>query len=188
MKTYHPPDTRRRWFPIGPGLIFALIIAALGAVGLCTRHAPPNAGNIVWEADAQGRLRRVNAPTNEPIPVPRLWKPEVGVLLAHGSELRLDARQSVALNKLNENWLREKAMLEQEIKQVTSDTHRIFERSSAEHGVSVTQVAHSLGDYSAFSQRYNQRRAVYWTQAVAILSGGQRQRLNKIEEEARKPQ
>jgi hypothetical protein len=52
--------------------------------------------------------------------------------------------------------------------------------------VSAAQVVSSLGDYSTLSQQYDQRRAAYWTQAVAVLTNTQRQRFNRpIETERR---
>lgn len=183
MKSIHQPGIKRQWFRIGPGLVFALIVAAvLVASGQITRRTPldPGAGSIVLEADSQGHLRRVSTPSIKPTSIPRLWKPEVVLLLAHGTELRLNARQRVALNELNAAWLREKAQLEREMKRATSDVKQFFERATPERGMSTTQVASSLGDYSALSQQYDQYRVVYWTQANKVLTYEQRQWLDKI--------
>jgi hypothetical protein len=182
VKQTNQTSAKRRWFLLGPGTILALVVGvAIVATNRLANRPPadPNAGRIVYEADAQGRMRRVTTPSTVRRPLPRPWKPEVSLLLERASVLKLDAGQIKELTALNSAWLREKAALLHEIERAASGAR-------PQGSASASQITAGLGDYSRLSQQYNERRANYWRRAVAKLTGEQVQTFDRLTDAARK--
>lgn len=165
------------------GTIIALV-AAVGIVASGRLSDRPTAdaiaGRIVYEADALGRMRQVESPAVAPIAPPKLWKPEVGLLLQHASELRLNSRQKQKLDALNTAWQQEKTALEEAMRRAVSEADGKRKEAEAYHSASARQITESLGDYSRLSHQYNDRRASYWSQALATLKPEQRVVLERI--------
>ncbi len=173
---------------IGPGTLLAVVVAAAILYGQVMRPQPTAAGTsqIVYEADAQGHLRRVAAPTMSPTTVPPLWKPEISFLLDHDGELNLRLDQRKQMNTLNMAWLREKSALEQQINRAATDADTLLKQATPEHGAAPAMVASSLSDYSALSAEYDQRRAAYWAKAAGLLTPTQLHQLDNVRPSAGK--
>ena len=174
---------KRRWFLFGPGTILALLAAVGIAVsGRLARQATldPNAGRIVFEADSQGKMQPIGAPSHKVAPLPALWKPEPGLMLAHTSELKLQLEQCKKITKLNADWIAEKANLQEQIAKSAATASTSVHSKTMHHDISVTQVTSSLTEYSQLSRDYDVRRADYWQRSLAILSNYQQQYLGKL--------
>lgn len=189
MKSLNDPDKKRPWFRIGPGFILALVIAAaIIAWGQLPNKTPyaPGAGSLVWEADAQGHLRRVSAPTAvKQAPLPPLWKPEVSLLLERASELHLSGAQRSRLTTLNTAWQREKTEMEAVLNRSSVEAHTVLEHATPERPASATQIMNNLSDYSTLSAEYDARRAAFWVQGCAVLTAEQKKAFEKLGEAAR---
>jgi hypothetical protein len=167
-------------------LVSALAIIVAGRFAKSPSELPdPNAGRIVFEADALGHLRRVKAPSESGRALPRLWKPEVGFMLANASSLRLDSRHRILIAAQNAGWLMEKNRLEREISRVTSGAIAPLQKLPSQN-MSAVEVTENLKDYSQLSRKYDERRANYWRQSLSVLTAGQQESLAKIEETARR--
>lgn len=190
MKSHNLPGIKRPWFRLGPGLLLALVMAgALIASGQLFNKAPadPSTGSIVWEADAQGHLRQVSAPTVVThAALPRLWKPEVTLLVENASILRLTAEQRSRLVTLDAAWRREKAEMEDQMNHAFTNAHAVVERATPEKAASATHIVNSLGDYSTLSAQYDSLRDAYWNQGGARLTSGQKKALARLTEAARR--
>lgn len=150
--------------------------------------SPPldtNAGRIVFEADSQGHLRRVDAPTVKGDARPRLWKPEPSLLLDHAAALKLDARQRGRIEAQNAAWQMEKARLEQEISRAASVATGSGQ-AMAGRNLSATQITENLNVYSRLSRQYDERRSDYWRQALSVLTAEQQETLAKTGESIRR--
>jgi len=177
--TKRKPDTKstphRRALP-GPGTYLALavviVIVISGRLG-DRSAAQPNAGRVVYEADALGRMRRVDAPTIAPKMPGGLWKPQVALVLRHAAELRLDGRQKRQIDVLDAAWQQEKAALEAALSSAAAaDADK--QTARVQHMASISQISADLEGYSQVSHRYNERRAYYWSEALAVLTPAQR--------------
>jgi hypothetical protein len=141
------------------------------------------AGRIVYEADATGRMRRVEKPSISSVPMPRLWKPEPREIGRQAPALSLDSRQRRQVEAIDAAWQREKAEIEGEINRLLGG--RIGEspaggRSSPSQeggkAISLAGIQPELEAYSSLSRHYDVRRNHYWTQAEALLTPAQRTR------------
>lgn len=176
-------STPKRPSLLGPGTVLALV-AAIGIVAygwLSDRPTPaPNAGLTMYESDAGGKMRRGDAPSIAPSTPPKLRKPEVGWLLQHTSELRLDKRQKQKIETLNTIWQQEKTALEEAMRRAVSEADGKRKEAEVYHSASASQITDSLGDYSRLSHQYNDRRASYWSQALATLTPEQNSTLERM--------
>ena len=173
---------------VGPGILLAAAVGAILLYGQVTRPQSSAAlsGQIVYEADAQGHLRRVAAPSTPAAQIPTLWKPEVGRLLEHDSQLNLRSEQRAKLKALNTQWQRGKAEFEQQIQHSLEDARAALKRTTPEHTASPATVAGSLSDYSALSAQYDQQRMAYWAKAVGFLTPAQRGQIDSLRQLAGK--
>lgn len=179
---------KRAHLRVGPVTLLAVVMAAAILYGQVMRPQPSvaGAGQIVYEADTQGHLRRVATPTISPNMVLPLRKPEVSLLLDHDSELNLRPEQHKQVQELNMGWLREKAGLEQQINRAAGDAGTLLKQATPEHGAAPAMVVSSLRDYSVLSAEYDQRRAAYWAKATELLTPAQRHQLNNMRQSAGK--
>ena len=178
-----------RWLRLGPGTILA-VLAAIG-IALAGRFTKPqspdpNAGRVVFEADAKGHLRRVGAPSGQATAPPRLWKPDPSFLLEHAPALKLDPRQRAKIEAHRTAWLMEKARLEQEIARATSGATARVHNATPGHNVSTSQVTDNLKDYSMLSRRYDERRADYWRKSLSLLTTEQQESLSTVADTVRR--
>ena len=183
----HKLDKRAR-LRIGPGTLLAVVVAAAILYGQVMRPQPTAAGTgqIVYEADAQGHLRRVATPTMSSDKLPPLWKPEVSLLLNQDGEINLRPEQRKQVNTLKMEWLREKSALEQQIERAATDADTLLKQATPKHGAAPAMVASSLRDYSALSAEYDQRRADYWVKATGLLTPAQFHQLDNMRQSAGK--
>ena len=190
MSSPDPPNIKRSRLRIGPGLLLALVIAgAILASGSLfdNKHTDPAAGNIVWEADAQGHLRRVHAvATVKQAPLPRLWKPEVGLLVRDAVQLVLTTAQRARLEALDAAWQHDRAQLETQMSAASADAQAVVTRATPERAASATQILQRLGDYSTLSTQYDLRRTSYWMQGTALLTPEQHKTLERLTEAAQR--
>lgn len=170
---------RRR---VGSGFLFAAGVGAMVLYGSLTRpeSSAANAGQVVYEADARGHLRRVAAPTTSSVQTPPLWKPEPRLLLDDAATLHLRPDQRERLSALNTGWQREKADLARQLERAASAAGARMKTATPGPGASPALLAGSLSDYSALSERYDHERAAYWTQAVALLTPAQRGQADRL--------
>jgi hypothetical protein len=176
----------------GPGTVGAALIAlAIITTGVLNRQPAQglNAGRVAFEADGQGRMRRVEkvlANTGEPGPVAPLWKPEVSLLNENAYALNLSTAQQQKLTPLDESWRREKALLLAGMDQASAQTTQAAGTAQSLRGVPLSVIKQSLGDYSSLSRQYDERRRDYWAQATTPLSPAQRDKLDAVGASARK--
>lgn len=183
MKANIASGKKRRWYRLGPVTILALIAAVgiLFAGRFAKSPLPdPNVGRIVFEADAKGHLRRLDAPSGLLHTALPLWKPVPGFLLEHAQELNLNSRQRKEIERMNSAWLSEKALLEQRISYAASDANTHLHISDSSQNVSALKVTDSLKDYSRLSREYDERRADSWRRSLALLTTKQQESLNRI--------
>lgn len=172
----------RRFF--GPGTILALV-AAVGIVAsgwLSGRdQAPGRSGTIAYQADARGRMRRVDTPSVPATPpLPPLWKPDPGMVSAHGAELKLDASQRRGAETLAAEWRREEAQWQAEMSRALGGTQASAQQSAPGRRLSLAQIRQGMSDYSAVSREYDGRRADAWARANALLTPAQRLHLETL--------
>ena len=174
---------------LGPGTLVALA-AAIGILAYERPggQTPPDsgAGRIVYEADAHGKMRKVSAATTPAEIPPPLSKPEVGLLLQNSANLRLDTSHKQHIEALEVNWQREKSGIEASLRRALSDAEGRRTGAQAYHSASASRITESLSDYSRLSHQYNERRAFYWRQALAVLTTRQKSLLEGITEKDRK--
>jgi len=178
-----PAAAKRPWWRPGPGAIVALVVAAAIVAWQISRPPGPDAGRITYEADANGRLRRVDRPSLRNAArtaPPPFWKPEAHLLLERDRELRLTATQRAALRKLDAKWKLEKARLQQRLAENTREANTLLQRAAPEHGASLTAVRTGLEDYSRLSEEYDGRRAGFWMRARGLLTSLQRQQFDRL--------
>ena len=185
------PSARRRWLRLGPGTIIALIVAVAALAS--GRLNEPNkaalsAGRVVYEADAQGRMRRVDAaaPPPRPLALPRLWKPEPRMVLDRQSELHLTSGQRRTVAALDAGWRHDRAQLEAEMQPIATRAGQGAGAESETQGVSMAQLRQGLADYSELSRAYDARRADYWQRAVAVLTARQRRTMERAPDASRR--
>ena len=180
MKTPEKPVAKRRRFRVGFGTIIGLVGAVCVLIyGKLTepKKTDINAGRIVFEADSQGHMRRVDTQSSSPaMPRPPLWKPEPSFLLKNEAELKLSAVQKRSIQTLDSAWRRDQTELKHSMQQMTTET----QKTPGEHGVTITHLQKSMSDYSDLSRIYDTRRKDYWTQALKILTDRQSKVLNDI--------
>jgi hypothetical protein len=163
-----PARSRRAW--LGPGTILALLI---GGAALVMRYPGANApagAKLTKQLDSAGFASASAIPS----PTQPLWKPEAGLLLERGQDLRLTDRQRTRIEQIDRQWRADKAALETSMRDMSSGTSSVLERTDATHGASLHAIQSGLGDYSRMSREYDARRASCWYQALALLSNAQR--------------
>ena len=163
-----PARPRRIWF--GPGTILALLV---GGAALVMRYAganPPAGVNITKQLDSAGFASASAIPS----PTQPLWKPEATLLLERGQALRLTDRQKAHIAQIDRQWRADKAALETSMRDVSSGTSVLLDRTDAGHGASLHAIQSGLGDYSRMSREYDARRAARWYHALALLTNAQR--------------
>ena len=182
MKTMEPRPRRPRILGIGAS------IAVMGLVGVVIagqwRQAQPSAsspmGRIVYQADASGKLQRVSSSLPSITPPARLWKPDVGLILANTGKLRLNDSQKETIGRQNSLWIADKDAMERSMRQST-DNFAPASGASSHPAVSAGRLSASLQEYSAISVRYDRRRQYYWVLATTALTPAQRAILAEIE-------
>ena len=173
MKQKTPQQTSPRRRLVGPATLVALLLGvAILIVGRMS-SAPAHQNGVIFQADAQGRMQRVASAAVPPSPRRKLWKPEVKQLMEEGPTLSLTPEQTANLTRLNALWGAEKTDLEGQL-------NRAVTQAKPQEKGSVEQVTANLGDYSRLSRRYDERRAAYWSQALATLSEPQYKEWNRI--------
>lgn len=188
MTTNISHGKKRRWLRLGPATVLALLAAVgIALTGRFTKPpgADPNAGRVIFEADAKGRLHRVGAPSGERTLPPKLWKPSPVFLLEHAPALKLNTRQHTAIEAQNSAWALEKTRLEQEISFAAGASTRVKSALPGQN-VSISQVTDDLKDYSRLSRQYDERRADYWRQSLSVLTAEQQQILSAITQTIRR--
>jgi hypothetical protein len=184
LKAHTQPARQRPEFRFGLGTLIAVIaVVSILASGWLKDKNPPSllAGQIVYEADAQGRMRRVDAPSaSVQIAPPRLWKPEVALLLERAPDLQLTPAQRQKVRALNASWLQEKRRLQSEIEQAASGAAESLQAARLGKSLSLAQIRQGLGDYSSLSQTYDARRVNYWALAMALLTAQQQAKLGRL--------
>lgn len=177
-------NKRRPWWRFGPGTIVAIIIAAAVVVWQSVAHPSQDGlGQVTYEADASGRLQRTSShssPVTAGSTVPPLWKPEVQLLLDHSRELHLSPVQVKSIQRMDADWLAEKADLQQQIDMATGDTDALLYSSSAQHKAPLASVKRGMADYSRLSEEFNQRRTDFWIRTTRVLTTEQCQKLDGI--------
>lgn len=162
----------RRLLLLGPGTIAALGVGGyLVAAGILSRKPPadPFAGRVVYEADASGKLRRIEAGRSRHVRA-HLWKPEPGMLLSLQSALHLSKSQIKQLTAIDGAWMKQKAALMQAMER-SADRVRSIGHASA------GQITAALQDYSAVSREFDTRRQFAWQMATGLLNPEQMQNL-----------
>jgi hypothetical protein len=149
----------RRRITFGPGLVLALIASALIWNRQHTPPLPPPPGHVVYEADATGVMRRVSQPSAPTLPA--LWKPEPSSLLQMKA-LKLTERQRHSIEAAQQDWARQRAVLEEQMRQSVASTPR--EHATADG------IAAGLNGYSALSRQYESDRSLAWSRALSVLS------------------
>ena len=139
----------------------------------------------MYEADSRGSMRKVDAATTLQSKPPPLWKPEVALMLTFRAELKLDHDQKQKIAALVAAWRQERAQLEADIRRAMSDADAVRKEAQTNQSASAGRITSSLGDYSSLSHQFNEERASYWTQAVAILTPEQKSALDRLTSPAR---
>ena len=167
------------------------IVTVLGLLAVITvaqwhqvRPSDPQMGRIVYQADATGKLRRVNSASQRIMPPSPLWKPEVGFILTRARQLRLDAAHEQFIARQNSLWIAEKEAMELAMQRSTANLASASEGPS-HPAVGVGQLNTSLQDYSTISARYNRRREYYWLRAVSALTPTQHTMLENFRRDAK---
>ncbi len=179
----------KRRFRLGPGTVIALVAAlGIGIYGQIgdRRAQAPGVGKTVYEADAAGRMQRLDAPPTSSAKPPPLWKPEVGLLLQHASELQIDGPGMQRIEALDTAWKWEKAGMEEALRNAVSTAAGKRQEAQGVHSASALQITGSLSDYSRLSHQYNAQRTIYWQNALATLTTKQKSLLEGITEKDRK--
>ena len=188
MKNSRHSVAARARFHLGPGTVLAAL--AVGVTLFVYGNRFPGASGstpMELQADAQGRLHQVPiSALQHRTPPPPLWKPEVGLLTSHNSQLLLSDAQRAALTHLNVQWLQLKQQALQQMASAASDTGTALQRASSSHSrISMLQITGGLSGYSELSRRYNRLRGSFWMQAVALLTPSQQRQVSNLQEETR---
>ena len=156
---------------IGPVTKALLIgIVTFGAYSFFTRPSD-RPERRYFEADASGRIVRVERPSVAQSAAQTLWKPEPKVLLALQHELALQPDQARRIREIENAWAAAKSRLEREMDAVTQRVGK--ERT-------VEAIRSGLGHYSSLSREFGSEREQAWSSAVAILNVHQRESLFRL--------
>lgn len=151
---------------IGPVTKALLIgIATFGIYSYFTRPSD-RPERRYFEADASGRLVRVERPSVTQSAAPTLWKPEPKFLLALQHEIALQPDQARRIRQIEDAWAAAKVRLERQMDAVTQPVGK--ERT-------VEAIRAGLSDYSSLSRKFGREREQAWSSAVAILTEQQRE-------------
>ncbi len=185
MNSQPPSKLRRRL--LGPGTVVALIVAVgIWVFGLNGDRpaVDANLGQTRYSADhlesARGSMHASAVPGAPIAKPPPLWKPEVDLILQHGSQLQLSDRQKQRIEALHSSWTLEKTSLEEAMRSAVSSAGGTQKVAQRYHSASASQITGSLGDYSRLSQQYNEQRAACWLQALAALTTEQKTVLERL--------
>lgn len=174
---------KRAGWRSGPFTAVAIVVGVLLVYSQATRRDGPELGRPVYEADANGRMRRVSTPSPPAAPQkasPPLWKPEVSLLLARAGELRLTAAQRTALSDMDAAWAREKHDLGRRMEGAVGEAQALAQRAGPQSRAPLSLMQGSLGGYSELSTLYDRRRAWHWGRAVAVLNADQGRALERL--------
>lgn len=164
------PSGRRAFF--GPGTIAMVVgLIAFGAYRLLTQPVPVQ--RSTFEADAQGRLQRVDRPataSNSPV----LHKPEPADLLGRAG-LGLNAAQRVRIEAISRNWAEHEQDLKARMVRATA-----FLRASGQDRRSLAVLQSDMGGYAELSREYATRRERAWQEAMNVLLPKQRAKLSEV--------
>jgi hypothetical protein len=151
------------------------------ASGQLDRPDPASGGRIVYEADAQGRLQKVDRPGGPPAQgAAPLWKPTPEFLLEHSAALKLSRSQAAGIQKLAADWNREKIALESRIEVAAHGFGEEVSAFGADRRLSTGMITTGLGEYSLLSRHYSERRQATWQQALALLEPAQSKLLPRL--------
>lgn len=173
----------KRWWRFRP---FTLVALAMGGAIVYTQFNAPadnTPGRMIYEADGQGRVRRVAEPSARTVvktALPPLWKPEISFLLAHARKLHLTKGQHKMLRELDTAWEQENVSWQQQMRSATGDADALLQQADKNKGVSLSLIANSLSDYSRLSEGYDRSRASYWQHAISVLTADQRRQLDTL--------
>ena len=142
-------------------------LAAFGTYSYFSR--PTSAERQYFEADASGRLVRVERPTSFVNPKQVLWKPEPQLLLENRSALELSELQTKHINDIQGAWASTKADLERQIQKYAKP----FDQSG-DNRLSMATATTGPAGYSELSREYDRQRDAAWSAAVAELDVHQR--------------
>lgn len=148
-------------------------LAAFGTYSYFSR--PASTERQYFEADASGRLVRVDRPTSSVQQEPKLWKPEPQLLLRNKGELELSAAQIERIESVQSTWELTKANLERQIEVYAKP----FEQSGKKR-LSFATATTGLAGYSELSRQFARRRDSAWKSAMAVLDEHQRDLLERL--------
>lgn len=174
---------KQRRLRLGVGTAMALLLGiGLAVTGrLATSpNLSPTAGRVVFEADAQGKLRRVDASSKQEAPLFPLWKPEPSFLLINAQALNLNTPQRAEIGALIAQWSGEKSRMERGIEVALSGANSSLQNTKSGEGVSAASVKENLKDYSQLSREYEERRADVWRHSLSFLTAKQQANLNSL--------
>ncbi|HEY3298137.1 MAG TPA: hypothetical protein VGK34_05715 [Armatimonadota bacterium] len=150
---------RRRWLIIGPGIVFALILALQWVI---TNRKSSDTGRPIIE-------RQVIA-----VPKTRgeVRVPEIGFVLQNREQLKLSAAQVSDLRKLEVEWNEKSKPLNDLMNRAASDFQSYMK--SAGSKVAMKDIQSHAAPVSELSGQISSLRRVYWEKAIIVLDGKQR--------------
>ena len=157
-----------------PGTVAMMVgIAVFGAYAFMNKPSAPD--RTYFEADANGKLQRVERPSLPTASPPKLWKPEPQDLLASTDKLRLREDQRHRLESITSAWKAKKAALE---KRIASEA--AFLAKPASGRASLSAIQGELGGYSELSRQFGLERELAWSEALSVLDEDQRRRAEEV--------
>ncbi len=145
-------------------------IAGFAAYGFLAKS--PTQNSIYFEADASGKLRQVERPSNPTAPLPNLWKPEPQILQQHRLLLKLTKAQGVRIESITAEWEKAKEDL---LRRIDGET-----KGTRNGKTSMVAIQSGLGGYAELSRLYDRTRNAYWNKAIAELDSKQKASIEKI--------
>lgn len=138
---------------------------------------PATADRVYYEANASGKLVKVERPTTQSPPAKRLFKPEPQWLVDHTDALALTPAQVKGIEALGSKWAEAKARFDSSFQ---SQAKIVSDQGKAT--ASADALRDSLGDYSAMSREYDRQRSAAWLRSVELLSAEQKVKLESLVE------